>query len=76
MTQGTLIRELCTYTTTNPTRQAVFEYDRLVRSIYTLKYLRVPELERSSSLTLNKLYQLRIGAMYQRVIDAFIFPHT
>ncbi|HBR1679941.1 TPA: Tn3 family transposase, partial [Klebsiella pneumoniae] len=34
MTQGTLIRKLCTYTTANPTRQAVFEYDRLVRSIY------------------------------------------
>ncbi|HHG9523673.1 TPA: Tn3 family transposase, partial [Enterobacter asburiae] len=47
MTQGTLIRKLCTYTTTNPTRQAIFEYDRLVRSIYTLKYLRDPQLERN-----------------------------
>ncbi|CAB5680560.1 Tn3 transposase DDE domain [Serratia marcescens] len=37
MTQGTLIRKLCTYTTTNPTRQALFEYDRLVRSVYKLK---------------------------------------
>ena len=45
MTQGTLIRKLCTYTTASPTRQAVFEYDRLVRSIYTLKYLRDPQLE-------------------------------
>lgn len=44
MTQGTLIRKLCTYTTTNPTRQAVFEYDRLIRSIYTLKYLRDPQM--------------------------------
>lgn len=33
---------LCTYTTTNPTRQAIFEYDLLVRSIYTLKYMRDP----------------------------------
>ncbi|EPF43557.1 transposase, partial [Klebsiella pneumoniae subsp. pneumoniae CIP 52.145 = B5055] len=24
MTQGTLVRKLCTYTTTNPTRQALF----------------------------------------------------
>ncbi len=40
MTQGTLIRKLCTYTASNPTRQAVFEYDPLIRSIYTLKYLR------------------------------------
>lgn len=47
MTQGTLIRKLCTYTTTNPTRQAVFEYDHLIRSIYTLKYLRDPQMERN-----------------------------
>ena len=26
MTQGTLIRKLCTYTTTNPTRRAIFEF--------------------------------------------------
>ena len=47
MTQGTLVRKLCTYSSTNPTRQALFEYDRLVRSIYTLKYLRVPQLEQN-----------------------------
>ena len=29
MTQGTLIRKLCTYTTTNPTRRAIFEFDKL-----------------------------------------------
>ncbi|STG50062.1 transposase [Escherichia coli] len=45
MTQGTLVRKLCTYSTTNPTRRALFEYDRLVRSIYTLKYLRDPQFE-------------------------------
>nr|WP_309228114.1 Tn3 family transposase [Kosakonia sp. S42] len=44
MTQGALARKLCTYSTTNPTRQALFEYDRLVRSIYTLKYLRDTQL--------------------------------
>ncbi|EMJ5884536.1 Tn3 family transposase [Enterobacter cloacae] len=30
MTQMTLVHELCTYTTTNLTLQALFEYDRLV----------------------------------------------
>lgn len=40
MTQGTLIRKLCTYTAPNPTRQAIFEFDKLIRSIYTLRYLR------------------------------------
>jgi TnpA family transposase len=37
MTQGALIRKLCTYTTSNPTRRAVFEFDKLIRSIYTLR---------------------------------------
>ena len=62
MTQGTLVRKLCTYTTTNPTRQALFEYDRLVRSIYTLKYLRDPQLERNIRRSLNWIesyHQLR-----------------
>nr|MDQ6121473.1 transposase [Klebsiella pneumoniae subsp. pneumoniae] len=50
MTQGTLIRKLCTYTTTNPTRRAIFEFDKLIRSIYTLRYLRDPQLERNAPL--------------------------
>jgi hypothetical protein len=62
MTQGTLVRKLCTYSTTNPTRQALFEYDRLVRSIYTLKYLRDPQLERNIRRSQNRVesyHQLR-----------------
>ncbi len=62
MTQGTLIRKLCTYTTANPTRQALFEYDRLVPSIYTLKYLRDPQLERNIRRSQNRIesyHQLR-----------------
>jgi hypothetical protein len=30
MTQGTLIRKLCTFTTSNPTRRAIFEFDKLI----------------------------------------------
>jgi TnpA family transposase len=62
MTQGTLIRKLCTYTTAYPTRQAVFEYDRLVRNTYTLRYLRDPQLERNIRRSLNWIesyHQLR-----------------
>jgi len=62
MTQGTLIRKLCTYTTTNPTRRAIFEFDKLVRSIYTLRYLRDPQLERSVHRSQNRIesyHQLR-----------------
>ena len=62
LTQGTLIRKLCTYTTTNPTRRAIFEFDKLVRSIYTLRYLRDPQLERSVHRSQNRIesyHQLR-----------------
>lgn len=62
MTQGTLIRKLCTYTATNPTRRAIFEFDKLVRSIYTLRYLRDPQLERNVQRSQNRIesyHQLR-----------------
>lgn len=62
MTQGTLVCRLRTYTTTNPTRQALFEYDRLVRSIYTLKYLHEPQLERNirrSQIRIESYHRLR-----------------
>ena len=62
MTQGTLIRKLCTYTAPNPTRRAIFEFDKLVRSIYTLRYLRNPQLERKVHRSQNRIesyHQLR-----------------
>lgn len=62
MTQGTLIRKLCTYTQPNPTRRAIFEYDKLVRSIYTLRYLRDPKLQRNVHRSQNRIesyHQLR-----------------
>ena len=62
MTQGTLIRKLCTYTTSNPTRRAIFELDKLIRSIYTLRYLRAPQLERNVHRSQNRIesyHQLR-----------------
>lgn len=61
MTQGTLIRKLCTYAA-NPTRRAIFEFDKLVRSIYTLRYLRDPQLERNVHRSQNRIesyHQLR-----------------
>jgi TnpA family transposase len=62
MTQGTLIRKLCTYTTPNATRRAIFEFDKLIRSIYTLRYLRDPQLERNVHRSQNRIesyHQLR-----------------
>ncbi|KPY92625.1 hypothetical protein ALO43_200034 [Pseudomonas tremae] len=62
MTQATLIRKICTYSTSNPTRRAVFEYDKLIRSIYTLRYLRDPQLQRNVHRSQNRIesyHQLR-----------------
>jgi len=61
MTQGTLVRKLCTYDA-NPTRWAIFDYDRLVRSIYTLRYLRDPKLQshvQRSQTRIESYHQLR-----------------
>lgn len=62
MTQSTLIRKLCTYSEHNRTRRAIFEFDRLIRSIYTLRYLRDPQLQRNVHRSQNRLeayHQLR-----------------
>jgi len=57
-----LIRKLCTYTQPNPTRRAIFEFDKLIRSIYTLRYLRDPQLQRNVHRSQNRIesyHQLR-----------------
>ena len=64
ITQGALIRKLCTYTAHNPTLRALFEFDKLVRSIYTLRYLRDLQLERNIHRSQNRIesyHQLRAG---------------
>ena len=46
----------------DPTRRAIFEYDRLVRSAYTLRYLRDPKLQRHVHRSQNRIesyHQLR-----------------
>ena len=62
MTQATLVRKICTYSQSNPARRAVFEYDKLIRSIYTLRYLRDPQLQRNVQRSQNRIesyHQLR-----------------
>ena len=62
MTQSTLIRKLCGYSEHNRTRRAIFEFDRLIRSIYTLRYLRDPQLQRNVHRSQNRIeayHQLR-----------------
>lgn len=62
MTQSTLIRKLCALPAQNRTRKAILEFDKLVRSIYTLKYLRDPQIERDVHRSQNRIesyHQLR-----------------
>jgi TnpA family transposase len=59
MTQGTLIRKLCTYTASNPTRRAVFEFDKLIAASTPA---RDPQLERNVHRSQNRIesyHQLR-----------------
>lgn len=67
ITQEVLIKKLCTYSSSNRTSQALFEFDKLVRSIYTLKYIMDPQLQQQVHHSQNRLeayHQLR-GAVAQ-----------
>jgi TnpA family transposase len=62
MTQSTLIKKLCNYRQENQTRKALFEFDKLIRSIYTLKYLLDPTIEHNTHRSQNRVeayHQLR-----------------
>lgn len=61
MTQSNLIKKLCKYKQTR-TLKAIFEYDKLIRSIYTLKYLRDFQLQKDVHRSQNRIeayHQLR-----------------
>lgn len=53
--QSVLIKKLCTYTTENPSRKALFEYDKQVRSIHTLKYLIDPSIQKNTHCSQNRI---------------------
>lgn len=62
MSQSTLVRKLCTLSGHHRTRKAIFEFDKLIRSIYTLRYLRDSELQRNVHRSQNRIeayHQLR-----------------
>jgi len=62
ITQSILIRKLCTYKTEHRTRQALFEFDKLIRSIHTLKYFLDPNIHRNIHRSQNRIesyHQLR-----------------
>lgn len=62
MSQSALVRKLCTLSGHHRTRKAIFEFDKLIRSIYTLHYLRDPQLQRNVHRSQNRIeayHQLR-----------------
>lgn len=62
MSQATLVRKLCTLSGNHRTRRAIFEFDKLIRAIYTLRYLRDPQLQRDVHRSQNRIeayHQLR-----------------
>jgi TnpA family transposase len=61
ITQRDLVRKMCTHTQ-NSTFKAIFELDKVIRSIYTLRYLQDPQLERKVHHSQNRIesyHQLR-----------------
>lgn len=67
ITQSTIIRKLCTHSKRNRTYLALFEYDKLIRSIHTLKYFLDPKIQRDTHRSQNRVeayHQLR-GAIAQ-----------
>jgi TnpA family transposase len=62
MSQSVLMRKICTLSGHHRTRKAIFEYDKLVRTIYTLRYLRDTKLQRDVHRSENRIesyHQLR-----------------
>jgi len=62
MSQSILMRKICTLSGHNRTRKAIFEYDKLIRTIYTLRYLRDSQLQRDVHRSENRIesyHQLR-----------------
>ncbi len=62
ITQSTLIRKLCTYKAEHRTRRALFEFDKIIRSIHTLKYFLDPSIQSNTHRSQNRVesyHQLR-----------------
>lgn len=62
ISQSALIRKLCTYKQEHRTRRALFEFDKLIRSIHTLKYFLDPNIQSNTHRSQNRIesyHQLR-----------------
>lgn len=62
ISQSSLIPKLCTYKQEHRIRKALFEYNKLIRSIYTLQYFIDPNIGRNVYRSQNRIeayHQLR-----------------
>ena len=59
MSQSVLMRKICTQSGHHSTRKAIFEFDKLIRTIYTLRYLRDPQLQRDVHRSENRIESYR-----------------
>ena len=55
MNQSTLVRKLCNLSPNNTTRQAIFEFNNLIRSIYTLKCILDPKILVNANRSQNRI---------------------
>src|SRR3989338_1284301 len=55
MSQSMLIKKLCALSSNNKTRKAIFEYNKLIRSIYTLKCILDPKILENAHRSQNRL---------------------
>lgn len=66
MSQSVLMRKICTLSGHHRTRKAIFEYDKLIRSIYTLRYLRDPQLQRDVHRSENRIESYHLATFHYR----------
>ena len=66
-TQNIIVRKLSAFALKNKTRQALWEYDHILRSLYLLDYMDSPALRRNVQRALNRgenYHQLRRAVSY------------
>lgn len=68
-TQHIITRKLSSYTRTNQTKQALWEYDNIIRSLYLLDYIDSPPLRQQVYQALNR------GESYHKLKRAVAFAN-
>lgn len=68
-TQSVIVSKLSTYRRQNRTKQALWEFDHIIRSLYLLDYVDSPVLRRNVHRALNR------GEAYHRLRRAIAYAH-